>query len=123
MPIVVLPFLVLLERPRLRNPAAFRSRVFDSRNGVSRFSGMSVSSPNVCSTIAISLDRLFRLYDHRSPAANQDATMDIGGWLRSLGLERYEAAFRANAIEADVLHDLTDHLEKAWGVARPSCGQ
>jgi len=28
--------------------------------------------------------------------------------------------FRANAIEADVLHDLTDHLEKAWGVARPS---
>jgi hypothetical protein len=46
--------------------------------------------------------------------------MDIGGWLRSLGLERYEAAFRANAIEADVLHDLTDDLEKAWGVARPS---
>ena len=23
--------------------------------------------------------------------------MDIGGWLRSLGLERYEAAFRENA--------------------------
>ena len=39
--------------------------------------------------------------------------MDIGGWLRSLGLERYEAAFRANAIEADVLHDLTDRLGEA----------
>jgi hypothetical protein len=39
--------------------------------------------------------------------------MDIGGWLRSLFLERYEAAFRENAIEADVLRDLTDHdLEK-----------
>ena len=39
--------------------------------------------------------------------------MDIGGWLRSLGLERYEAAFRENAIDADVLRDLTDHdLEK-----------
>ena len=40
--------------------------------------------------------------------ANQDAIMDIGGWLRSLGLERYEAAFRENAIEADLMHDLTD---------------
>ena len=39
--------------------------------------------------------------------------MDIGGWLRSLGLEQYEATFRANAIEADVLQDLTDQdLEK-----------
>jgi class 3 adenylate cyclase len=34
--------------------------------------------------------------------------MDIGGWLRSLGLERFEAAFRENAIDADVLRDLTD---------------
>jgi hypothetical protein len=24
--------------------------------------------------------------------------MDTGGWLRSLGLERYEAAFRENAV-------------------------
>ena len=39
--------------------------------------------------------------------------MDIGGWLRSLFLERYEAAFRENAIDADVLRDLTDRdLEK-----------
>jgi class 3 adenylate cyclase len=39
--------------------------------------------------------------------------MDLGGWLRSIGLERYEAAFRANAIDADVLCDLTDQdLEK-----------
>jgi hypothetical protein len=39
--------------------------------------------------------------------------MDLGGWLRSLGLEQYEATFRANAIEADVPHDLTGQdLEK-----------
>jgi class 3 adenylate cyclase/predicted ATPase len=34
--------------------------------------------------------------------------MDIGGWLRGLGLGRYEAAFRDNSIGADVLPDLTE---------------
>ena len=35
------------------------------------------------------------------------------GWLRSLGLEQYEAAFRENAIDLSVLPDLTDQdLEK-----------
>ena len=35
------------------------------------------------------------------------------GWLRSLGLERYEAAFRENGIDLSVLPDLTDQdLEK-----------
>src|SRR5262245_36058134 len=34
--------------------------------------------------------------------------MDLGGWLRSLGLEQYEAAFRTNAIDSDVLDELTD---------------
>jgi class 3 adenylate cyclase/tetratricopeptide (TPR) repeat protein len=39
--------------------------------------------------------------------------MDVGGWLRSLGLGQYEAAFRDNVIGADVLADLTDgDLEK-----------
>ena len=39
--------------------------------------------------------------------------MDLGGWLRSLGLEQYEAAFRENAIDETVLHDLTeDHLRQ-----------
>ena len=39
--------------------------------------------------------------------------MDIGDWLGSLGLERYNAAFRENAIDTDVLRDLTDRdLEK-----------
>jgi len=33
--------------------------------------------------------------------------MDIGGWLRSLGLERYEAAFRENDIDDAILPSLT----------------
>jgi class 3 adenylate cyclase len=39
--------------------------------------------------------------------------MDVGGWLRSLGLGQYEADFRDNKIDVDVLADLTDgDLEK-----------
>ena len=39
--------------------------------------------------------------------------MDIGGWLRNLGLGRYEAAFIENAIDSDVLAELTEgDLEK-----------
>jgi class 3 adenylate cyclase/tetratricopeptide (TPR) repeat protein len=33
--------------------------------------------------------------------------MDVAAWLRSLGLSQYEAAFRKNAIDVDVLSDLT----------------
>jgi len=33
--------------------------------------------------------------------------MDIGAWLRSLGLERYERAFRENDISAELLYKLT----------------
>ena len=39
--------------------------------------------------------------------------MDVGSWLRSLGLGQYEATFRDNAIDAEVLLELTDgDLEK-----------
>ena len=39
--------------------------------------------------------------------------MEIGVWLSSLGLERYEPAFRDNAIDAEVLPELTEaDLEK-----------
>jgi class 3 adenylate cyclase/predicted ATPase len=34
--------------------------------------------------------------------------MDVAVWLRSLGLSRYEAAFRDNSIDADVLPDLSE---------------
>ena len=39
--------------------------------------------------------------------------MDLGGLLRSLGLEQYEGVFRDKAIDETVLHDLTeDHLRE-----------
>jgi class 3 adenylate cyclase len=39
--------------------------------------------------------------------------MDVGGWLRSLGLQQYEAVFRENEVDANVLPDLTeDHLRE-----------
>jgi len=39
--------------------------------------------------------------------------MDVGGWLGTLGLGQYEALFRANEIDADILPELTDvDLEK-----------
>jgi SAM domain (Sterile alpha motif) len=38
--------------------------------------------------------------------------MDVGSWLRGLGLERYEASFRENEADGSVLPSLTaeDHL-------------
>jgi hypothetical protein len=43
--------------------------------------------------------------------------MDIVVWLRSLGLERYEAAFRENAITEKVLPRLTAEDLKELGVS------
>ena len=43
--------------------------------------------------------------------------MDVGDWLRGLGLGQYEAAFRESEIEADVLADLTDQHLKDLGVS------
>ena len=43
--------------------------------------------------------------------------MDVGGWLRSLGLERYEPAFRENRIDGEILPRLTAEDLKDLGVA------
>ena len=42
--------------------------------------------------------------------------MDLGGWLRSLSLERYEAAFRENEIDETVLPTLTAEDLKDLGI-------
>src|ERR1700728_1883244 len=42
--------------------------------------------------------------------------MDLGEWLRSLGLEKYEGAFRANEIDATILPRLTAEDLKELGV-------
>src|SRR5438067_760111 len=43
--------------------------------------------------------------------------MDIGGWLRSLGLGQYEALFRASDIDADILPELTEVDFEKLGVS------
>ncbi|HEX3416726.1 MAG TPA: hypothetical protein VHT21_10030 [Stellaceae bacterium] len=43
--------------------------------------------------------------------------MDIGGWLRGLGLERYQQAFRENEIDLRVVPELTADDLKELGVA------
>jgi len=47
--------------------------------------------------------------------------MDIGGWLRGLGLGQYEAMFRENEIDRKVLPHLTTEDLKELGIA--SIGQ
>ena len=42
--------------------------------------------------------------------------VDIAAWLRDLGLERYAAAFQENAIDAEVLPELTDADMEKLGV-------
>ena len=48
--------------------------------------------------------------------------MDVGAWLKSLGLEQYEAAFHENGVNPEILRHLTaDDLKEcrwAWCVAR-----
>jgi class 3 adenylate cyclase len=46
-----------------------------------------------------------------------EATLDVAGWLKNLGLGQYEAAFRDNAIDLDVLADLTDGDLAQIGIA------
>jgi hypothetical protein len=49
--------------------------------------------------------------------------MDLGGWLRSLGLEQYEAAFRENAIDPTILLRLTEDLKDLGVGTRGSFGR
>ena len=43
--------------------------------------------------------------------------MDVGIWLRSPGLDQYEAAFRESEIETDVLPELTEQHLTDLGVS------
>jgi class 3 adenylate cyclase len=47
----------------------------------------------------------------------EDAAVDVGSWLRNLGFEQYEAAFRENGVSAEVLRHLTADDLKELGVA------
>ena len=43
--------------------------------------------------------------------------MEVSGWLRNLGLDRYEAAFRENGIDEQVLRHVTAEDLREIGVA------
>src|SRR5215469_14897237 len=47
----------------------------------------------------------------------REARVDIAGWLRELGLEQYERAFRENNIDADLLRSLTAEDLREIGIA------
>jgi hypothetical protein len=61
------------------------------------------------------LDTLLHLGDH-GHGPYWDAVMDLGAWLRGLGLEEYEAAFRQNHIDDTVLPSLTAEDLKDLGI-------
>jgi hypothetical protein len=46
--------------------------------------------------------------DHHLLRPVWGASIDIGAWLRGLGLGQYEAAFRESKIDVDVLPELTE---------------
>src|SRR5271165_3000058 len=50
------------------------------------------------------------------PSRSEETTMDVGVWLRSLGLGQYEAAFRDNEIDGELLPKLTVDDLKDLGV-------
>jgi hypothetical protein len=74
----------------------------------------------VCSRTSQFLpDRLIAKLDSLPPLSDYlvkpcgVAAMDLGEWLKGLGLGQYEATFREHEIDADVLPDLTEaDLEK-----------
>jgi class 3 adenylate cyclase len=45
------------------------------------------------------------------------AAMDVGGWLRNLGLDKYQAAFRENGIDEQVIRHVTAEDLREIGVA------
>ena len=48
--------------------------------------------------------------------------MDIAAWLRELGLERYEQAFRDNDVDAKVLPHLTAEISRTSASPRSAIG-
>jgi class 3 adenylate cyclase len=65
---------------------------------------------------ALALDSLASLIDHMKRLAREDATMNVGDWLRKLGLERYEPAFRENRVTSEILPKLTAEDLRDLGV-------
>src|SRR5208337_2854582 len=98
-------------RARLR-PVHRRFRHARPERGQGVAGGPQVAGAGTSAT----LDSRPALADHAGRGAG-NATMDVGDWLRSLGLSEYEPAFRDNQIDSEVLPSLTGDDLKELGVA------
>jgi class 3 adenylate cyclase len=102
----------------------YRLYIFSKRNIFSKRSVGSASSARRRKHPAINLLGFTSSTDLTSPKVdsyicsnwNLGVIMDLDGWLRSLGLERYEGAFRENDIDETVLTNLTAEDLKELGV-------
>jgi hypothetical protein len=81
-------------------------------NGSDRPKPPSISSHATPDRAAGHIALTGRLFDQ----AMWGAAMDVGGWLRGLGLDQYEANFRDNRVDAAVLPQLTVDDLKDIGV-------
>jgi hypothetical protein len=70
----------------------------------------------------VGLDTLSGLHNHVA-MTSKGATVDIGAWLRELGLVEYEATFRENAINEKVLPNLTAEDLRDMGIGNHIRGQ
>src|SRR5262249_28741429 len=73
-------------------------------------------SPTHCIALRVgfAVDCRFRGHPNGS---RREGRLDVGSWLRSLGLERYEQVFRDGDVDADVLPELTAEDLVSLGVA------
>src|SRR5271156_1931425 len=62
------------------------------------------------------LDRSRLIEPWSTHGATEGATMNVADWLRTLGLERYEATFRENDVGAELVPSLTADDLKELGV-------
>src|SRR5687768_4689368 len=58
----------------------------------------------------------YRIPSPHAVVTTREQNVDIAAWLRALGLQQYEQAFRDNAVDAAVLPELTGDDLKDLGV-------
>jgi class 3 adenylate cyclase len=73
------------------------------------------SRPHCCHSKIYVLDSEFRWGHDRT--TDRGSIMDVGDWLRSLGLAQYEAIFRESDIDAEVLRELSESDLERLGVS------
>ena len=78
-----------------------------------------------CSTArnGCSLYRLRGAGDYPSRPAEWRQTVDVAAWLKNLSLGQYEATFRDNAIDGDLLPSLTAEDLRIWASRSSATGE